>query len=520
METPEKPTPPKPHTDKKPFVAGLPDGPLERPSDFPDYDGPLVCPFYGPDHPARRDEESKEAFNEDVARVAFGCLALNQVQEWQGSRAFYGDWWLWCFLHQRLLVLQTSGPQDIQLENRFRAWNAMVIDLFARGIAVHLEQVELCNMPLQGISLHRCHAEGASLLLADLSHANLSWTHLQHASISLCNLQHAFMIYARMSGSCLSKSRCMWASLQFSDLSKSDLSQTILRGAKLKDVDLDESDLRDAKMLLFDDNPADRMRIEGNAPDPWSVLRRTYTGPRYFVHLVLTLAFLLPFALKAFHLTALGEAYAAVAGVAVERGHEGLDAAIPRAGLRELLDRFDRHHAPAPAWWVLVGGLDAWYFALMTMVVAAYNLLRIILTLGVPAWMVSAAPRTSVGGVTALREAEERSRVTPALEDYYGPLHPLSEEYKRRVLGWRERDGKLQPPERERGRVERVAREWAWLAVERLKYNPRFPMMTIGLYRMHLFARLLFWFAASAFVFHLMHWVLTATVPVPVDALL
>ena len=141
--------------------------------------------------------------------------------------------------------------------------------------------------------------------------------------------------------------------------------------------------------------------------------------------------------------------------------------------------------------------------------------------LGIGRWLVVGAEGVNTVGVTALREAEERSGVTPSLTDYYGPMHPLSEAFKERVLMWVFDDEVgYRAPKYEPARATCLWREWRWMASCWLRYDKDFPLMAIGLYRLHCIARVLFWLAVAAFVFRAAHWVLTATVPAPIDALL
>ncbi len=514
----------------------------------------IAWPIYPDDSPARRDEESNEAFNEAAAREAFGDGCVDALMDKQ--KEFRGDWWMLAMLHRCIAHAEATDPQR-NAWDRFAAFKNVAQELWRRDVRVHLEQANLTTAHLEHVDLFKAHLEHTHLHSANLQRANLSgahlehaaliWAHLEHANLCGAHLEHgalfgAHLEHADLSGAHLGHAVLLEAHLEHADLrwahlEHADLGEAHLEHADLRETYLDHGNIRGATGVLLDGNHADRLRIEGNAPDPWSVLRRTYTGPRYALHLALTLAFLLPFAVSVSNLNAIDRAYTAIAGATPRPAYEPRVGNLPRAGpravarprvdsmahgeLRELVERFDRHHAPTPAWWVLVGGLEAWYFAFLTAVVAAYNLLRLVVMLGAWRWLVLGAGNLSTAGVTALREAEERSRVTPSLADYYGPLHPVSAAYKRRVLGWTgEKDDDLQPPEHEPARAKRLWREWRWMASCWLRYDKAFPLMAIGLYRLHCIARVLFWLAVAAFVFRAAHWVLTATVPVPIDALL
>ncbi|OAB58723.1 hypothetical protein AY599_06255 [Leptolyngbya valderiana BDU 20041] len=518
--------------DKPPFVAGLPDGPLDRPSDFPDYDGPLVCPFYGPDHPARRNEESKKAFNEEVARVAFGDEAIDRYMGLQGRDAFCGDWWFLAGLRWgsgRLITLSAEQWQS-ELAIHAIAWNSTFL---GAGVVRHLERVNLKTLDLRHAMLERAHLEyavldharlghahmnhahlthahmldthleAAQLFGADLSHAHLGHAHLTGTLLACSQMEHSYLsradaTHANFRGAVLASARIASAKMQHADLTSATLNNADLRGtdfshAKLSAVSLagssiyaanfDNANLRWSRAMLFDDNAVQRLDIEGNAPDPWSTLRRTYTGPMFFVHLLLLVAFLLPYAAKVLTLTTTARGYEAL-----RQSLEAGEGVPPGADVvRAWLVHFDASHTDTHAWWVLLGGTHAWWWALVptALAILCYNVLRghLTLTIGV------------------LRDQADRVERTPTLVEYYGACHPLAgkDAGVRRIpaVWWR-------------GFKEWRRGEHRWNNKGRLN-----PLPIIGPWRLHQLARVLFWISIASVILHVGSWLLTTTVPVP-----
>ena len=77
-----------------------------------------------------------------------------------------------------------------------------------------------------------------------------------------------------------------------------------LNHAAIKDAGFDRADLRRTRGILFDETRIAQVQMEGNASDPWSKLRRQYTGPWFFVHLILLIIFFAPYVANVLALTA------------------------------------------------------------------------------------------------------------------------------------------------------------------------------------------------------------------------
>ncbi|MEE9296009.1 MAG: pentapeptide repeat-containing protein [Phycisphaerae bacterium] len=359
-----------------------------------------------------KDEESKEAYNEEEARIAFGDEFIDALKE--VNNEFCGDWW-------QLALLRGNEDRD----RRTQTLPA------TRPLTPWRKFRAKCKEEY-------IHLEGANLTYAHLEKANLVEAHLEHADLRYAHLEHA------------------------------DLSHVRLGCAALSECNLDDTDVRFAKGLLFDGNRVTGIRIEGNAPDPWSKLRRTYTGPWFFVHLLLLAVFFAPYVGKAVYLS--GKSH--FQQWSFEQ-YQTLGERLPEvAAIQEYQAKLEKefHETHEERWAVLILlGLDQGFWAVgMAMVVIFYNLVRGFLTLR----------------VSALRDAEERSSTTPNLWEYYGYSHPLS---KKRIV----------PTMR--------------------KTNPlRWPTECIGLYRLHVAARVLMLVAFAAVLYNTIYWVAKTKVWVPI----
>jgi len=175
-------------------------------------------------------------------------------------------------------------------------------------------------------------------------------------------------------------------------------------------ANLDRANLEHTRGLILDSTPIRNARFSPRASDPWSRLRRAYTGPRLVFTLMFLVAFFTPYVLK-------------TAGwVSVNRVQEELKHHVEEITERVKTLESEEHPAARPLtvaleavadrlpqdnddrWqtrsvWELVIGMDKnWTYWVTAIVLLAYNLCRAGLT-----WFV--AP---------MRDAEERSGVSPA----------------------------------------------------------------------------------------------------------
>lgn len=247
-----------------------------------------------------------------------------------------------------------------------------------------------------------------------------------------------------------------------------------LTGARLDEANLTGADLRGAKGLRFDANLVRDIHIRGDAPDPWSVLRRSYTGPRFFVHFALLVAFVLPYAGKVLALTAAGHAF------------EWLRS---REHLPDLLAHPVQSLPTIAAWRVLVGLDKSAWVPLLGGVLLLYNIIRAVLTIQ----------------VGQLRDAEERSGRTPTLPEYMGTQALEDEGFWRALLEIGRELARTIPG------VDRRPSETDTPRKDILRHGPF--LTRAGLWRLHRVLRALLYFAVLSFACHAVDWIATTRVP-------
>lgn len=265
----------------------------------------------------------------------------------------------------------------------------------------------------------------------------------RNADLERCDFDHADLRGANFEG----------ANLVGANFSRANLTGATLKGARLKrailfQATLNRADLRSAEDVEFDDNPINGAIFTsrfgliwtllsgliaflrfvnrrfpmvgpdvlpgptGTLDDRWSKLRRTYTGPRFALLLILLFMFLLPNILKTSALVAIGHAEANLMEMltsadrpATSEARQGVSAAVAQ-GRTELVERIRAEYNRRPryqVWQILLGMTEKRYAPVaLAIVLVVFNFLRLLVTLMV-------AP---------MREAEERSHVTPAKIEY------------------------------------------------------------------------------------------------------
>jgi uncharacterized protein YjbI with pentapeptide repeats len=343
----------------------------------------------------------------------------------------------------------------------------------------HLEHANLSEAHLEHANLSEAHLEHANLYWTHLEHANLSDAHLERANMIGCNLARAYLPHARLEHAYLNECNLDHAhlnkcNLEHANLSTAHLDHTDLRKAQLSQAILKEAiltgaDVRGATGLRFDTNRVRDIHIEGNAHDPWSVLRRTYTGPMFFVHAALLVAFILPYVGKVVVLTAIDRATRATDSV-----HDPLQFLADRVGLQV---------ESIPAWKVLIGLDKGPLVPALGLVLLLYNVIRGVLTIK----------------VGQLRDAEERSGITPTLKEYMGTQGLTDERWPFFIV----------PLVRECGRwlLDKALNAVRW----RKERTSHFA--DLGLWRLHRVLQILLWFAIASFAVHAVIWVWTTAVP-------
>ncbi|ARD43801.1 hypothetical protein [Colwellia sp. PAMC 21821] len=173
-----------------------------------------------------------------------------------------------------------------------------------------------------------------------------------------------------------------------------------LRLCSIKQVALDDFDLRLASYRL-DDNSIRGTRFSPDSNDPYSLLRRKYTGFNFLLLSFLTLIALVPYVIKALVFSFIGKQESKVLqfGQELIAKEPGLKPII-EAHIIDHMVKFEEH----PTWLVVLGGTEP--FGILAIVLSILALLIV----GVRAFVTFM--------VSGIREAEERSEHAPAWEDY------------------------------------------------------------------------------------------------------
>ncbi len=279
---------------------------------------------------------------------------------------------------------------------------------------------------LRYLHLHKGTLGHDDLYLCNLEKANLQGADFRGAKLWGAHLEAAHLFEARLEGVDLAGAHLEGATLVDGQLQKARLCGANLRKANLTNVDLTGADLRGVEGMRLDATIVRDARFWPRDRDPWSVLRRGYTGPKLLFNLLFLVAFLLPYAVK-------------TAGwVMVNRTQDELSLGVKR--LESATDQLEaeEHAAAKPirsvltaikerlpmegndGWresrvWRLVLGVDKGVpYWLTAVLLIAYNILRAFLT-----WCVG-----------PMRDEEERSGHTPRL--WRDPFARL-----RAIRGWR-----------------------------------------------------------------------------------
>ncbi len=299
--------------------------------------------------------------------------------------------------------LKSSGEEGKQADLSFTILENRNLQEAELG-AANLQGATLYNANLQGVNLAKANLQGAMLVKANLKGAVLSYTNLLIATLNFANLQGANLFRADLRG----------ANISYANLNGAQLKHTNVQGTILFGANLERAYLRDVKGLELDSNFVAHTQFSDRAKDKWSVLRRSYSGPMFFLHLIFLIAFILPYIAKT------GAWY----GVSqteqtIQQFHGSVkdfsstltteENRIVGEVVNKLIDKTE-HLVPdtANGWrefsvWEVLIALDKDYsYFLTALAIIIYNILRGFLT-----WR-----------VTAIRDAEERSKFSPARKDY------------------------------------------------------------------------------------------------------
>ena len=162
----------------------------------------------------------------------------------------------------------------------------------------HLERANLHGADLAGATLHGAHLEGAILIEAHMEGADLTEAHLENAMLIKSHMEGANLREAHMEGVFLYRAHLEEAILIKTRLDGADLMAANLAGTNLTEASLEGADVRATSGLTVDDTRIRNTRFEPTASDEWSVLRQSYTGPRFAITLLALVAFVVPYLAK------------------------------------------------------------------------------------------------------------------------------------------------------------------------------------------------------------------------------
>ncbi len=279
----------------------------------------------------------------------------------------------------------------------------------------NLTRADLKKSNLSGANLFDANLSGADLSEADLRGTDLMGANLREANLSGADLSEADLLVANLSKADLREADLREANLGEADLNEADLSDANLSMALLRQACLNRAQLRNCKELLLDDCEIEGTRFSPGAKDPWSVLRRTYSGPRYALHLIFLIAFLVPYIAKALMWTGVTNTQQAIvdlqgtiqqaAETVADSTYQPLAIALETAAerLADYVPSEETGWRRFRVYQLLVGWDKNWLQVALVLVLLLYNGVR---------WKLTSR-------VSLLREEEERSHYAPALSDYW-----------------------------------------------------------------------------------------------------
>ncbi len=331
--------------------------------------------------------------------------------------------------------------------------------------------------PGERVDLFDADLSGANLMLADLRKADLRLANLSGAQLSMADLRGADVSQADLSG----------ADLSIANLSKANLMMAVMRGAKLRLAKLRSADLRSTKGIILDGNNIRGAHFDARAKDPWSILRRTYTGPKLIFNVLLLIAFLIPYVSKMIFWFSVNRVQNITAAILSEKGVALGPETITAANYALCLGK---ECESMPVWKLTLGFDKGAEYSILAAALIIYNILRAALT-----WRL--AP---------MRDEEERSGDIPAWIEHKG-AHPPQIDPADWLWGW--------VPETVRERSYRLYAVPIWLPILEWFYErTRWLRGYRPYYWMHHLLMVMFWVAIMAFFFSAWSW-LTQDVYLP-----
>ncbi|MDB3936303.1 pentapeptide repeat-containing protein, partial [Granulosicoccus sp.] len=184
-------------------------------------------------------------------------------------------------------------------------------DLDLRNL--ELNEIDFSNTGLSGTIFTGSRLGGANFENADLTNANLDGCQVGHGNFRNANLRGASAILTYLQASDFSNADCTSVSFQQANLGQTTLTNTKLimadltganlDGADVSDLSIDGVNLHDVRNIdiaqlndfVIDGHNISTWKFSPISKDPWSVLRRRYTGVMTTFHLILFITALGPY---------------------------------------------------------------------------------------------------------------------------------------------------------------------------------------------------------------------------------
>jgi len=319
-----------------------------------------------------------------------------------------------------------------------------------------LMHLKIQNAELAGINLIRANLSNSDLSKANLEKANLMGATLHSANISGANLTSADLVAVDAHGADCWSAEFRNASLRGADFADTNFRDARFQGACLINAVFDRANFHIAQGITLDHTDIKGASFDPDAGDPWSVLRRTYTGSMVLFHVLFSFLFFAPFVAK----TLLW------ASVSSYQKH---------VKNPDLLICASTQCTETKVWKVLLGFHDGWLF-LSVLAVLVYNIIRLYLTFH----------------VSRMKDAEERSGRSPL----WKPDGPSSFVFYSEHSSLEERDQRWY-------KLKGIS---TWLTSWPNGYSP--------LYKIHKMAKMLLIIAVLVSMYNLFYW-LTMSVEIP-----
>lgn len=157
---------------------------------------------------------------------------------------------------------------------------------------------------LGAANLHEARLSAANFTKAVLNRVNLTNSDVSSSIFDGAQLFNADLRHCKAQLSSFCRANLKLAKLQYSDFRYASLQES-----DLDQANFEEADLRNVKGCYFlSDNFIRYAKFSPNASDPYSMLRKNYTGYKFAIILVLTIVAISPYFLKALTWDLLGKA--------------------------------------------------------------------------------------------------------------------------------------------------------------------------------------------------------------------